>query len=293
MIPDFASNYSQMYGNDMLINVFRKMCYTRYFELMVVKNHKEKRIKNPIYLSTGQESIPAALSELLEDYTIFAQHRAHSVYLSFGGNPEKLMNEILGEETGCLGGNGGSPMIQDLSIKMIGHHGLIGENVPLATGYALGTGKNTVCFMGDGSVEEDYIAPSLGFASKHKLPILFVCQDNNLSVLTKVEVRRTWRASAVAHAYNLSSIESSDNPWEIIHYTKTLVKNLPAFMNIRTCRHNWHVGSGVDGVPEFDTLRNTKERLAFLGIAVESIDNEEKAKVEELWQQSFPKLSEK
>lgn len=260
------------------LEIFRRMCLTRYFELRVIEAYKKGLITCPVYLSIGQESISAAISTVIKDYYILAQHRAHSVYLSFGGNPARLIDELLGLPTGCSGGMGGSPSIQDSSIKMIGHHGLIGENVPLAVGVAM-TDK-VVCFFGDGAAEEDYVFGAMGFAVTHKLPILFVCEDNDLSVLTHKDVRRNWEMANITTALGMPSIDTTDDPWLIADYTKELIADLPAFINCRTCRHHWHVGIGVDSPPEWDRFALVKEQL---GLRVDKIKAETKQYVGDLW----------
>ena len=94
-----------------------------------------------LYLSLGQESVSASVSEVFKNSYVLAQHRGHGPYLSFGGDPIKLTDELLGLKTGCCGGKGGSPMIHDFK-KIIGHAGLIGDHVPVATGMSFVKKKN-------------------------------------------------------------------------------------------------------------------------------------------------------
>ncbi len=265
--------------NTKLLEVFRRMCLIRYFELEAKNAYEKGYIKPPIYLSVGQESVASAISLVCKDYYILAQHRAHSVYLAFGGNPVKLIDELLGLESGCTKGLGGSPSIQSPEIKMIGHHGLIGENVPLAVGVALGSGDRTVCFFGDGACEEDYILPSLGFAQTQGLPVLFICEDNNLSILTEKSVRRNWEMAEVARSIGMLSFDIEDNPEDIINHTEICVKNLPAFINIRTCRHLWHAGTGIDNEPEWDRFKMVKEQVE----NADKVESEIKEQVGDLW----------
>jgi TPP-dependent pyruvate/acetoin dehydrogenase alpha subunit len=270
-------------------DIFRRMCFSRYFEELVTELHKAKIITCPIYLSIGQESIPAALSTVLKGWYIFCQHRSHSTYLSFGGNPQKLLDELLGLPSGCTGGKGGSAMIQDDDIHMIGYHGLIGENLPFATGFALASNKETVCFLGDGGAEEDVAGPSFGFAATHKLPILFVCVDNDLAVLTRTEVRRNWKVVDVAKAYGLHAVDIADDPWTVAYYARNTV--LPALINIKTCRDCWHVGAGEsDGSPDWNRFELVKSDLLKHGIDVEKIYHEEVSRGEELWLNSLKQL---
>ncbi len=268
------------------LDMFRRMCLCRYFELKVKEVYEKGLIKGQVYLSIGQESIPAAIATVIKDYYIFAQHRAHSTYLSFGGDPVKLIDELLGLPSGCCGGIGGSPCIQDSKINMFGHHGLIGEQVPIAVGAALGSGHKTVCFFGDGAAEEDYVFSAMGFAVTHKLPVLFVCEDNNLSILTEKRVRRSWEMAKVTEALGMPSVDTMDDPWVIKVQVGELIKNLPAFINIQTCRHLWHTGVGIDGQPKWDRFLDTKDRLRDMGISAhgERIIVETRKYVDELWE---------
>ncbi|MBI4180934.1 MAG: hypothetical protein HY528_03300 [Chloroflexi bacterium] len=289
-IPNLAESFSA----EESLEMFRRMCLTRYFEMRLIKAYKDGLIKVPIYLSIGQESISAAVATMISGYYIFAQHRAHSVYLAFGGNPVKLIDELLGLPTGCSAGMGGSPSIQDPDIKMIGHHGLIGENVPLAVGAALGApDAGVVSFFGDAAAEEDYVFASMGFALTHKLKVLFVCEDNNLSILTPKSDRRSWEIADATRSIGMPTADIGDDPWLIAHYTRQFSSNLPAFLNCRTCRHHWHVGTGIDNPPEWDRFTLVKEQLDAFGLSsrADKIEAETKQYVENLWNERLPILS--
>lgn len=269
------------------LSIFKKMCRIRSFEEGLIEATKNKYISYPLYLSMGQEAISSALSLAIPDFVIFAQHRCHGTYLSFGGDPVKLRDELLGLSSGTSSGRAGSNCIQcfDKNMTMFGHHGLIGENVPLATGYAFGTRKNTVCFFGDGAAEEDYVFAAMGFAATHSLPVLFICEDNNLSILTPVKDRRSWNLSDVTKALGMHAIEIADDPWTIYKTAQDFKSKVPAFINIFTCRANWHVGVGVDGPPEWDRFALVKEELTKLGLAndIENIEDSEKRAMEKIW----------
>ncbi|MFA5147341.1 MAG: thiamine pyrophosphate-dependent enzyme [Candidatus Omnitrophota bacterium] len=270
--------------------MFRRICLIRYFEIEAARAWKDGFIKSPLYLSAGQEAIAAAVSVMIPGYNIFGQHRAHSVYLAFGGDPVKLIDELLGRPTGCTGGKGGSAMIHDPAINMAGHHGLIGENVPLAAGFALGSGRKTVAFFGDAAAEEDYALAAIGFSSTHKLPVLFICEDNDLSILTPVKVRRNWNMVDTVRALKVPAVDIADDPWLIAHHTKELIKDLPAFINCRTCRHFWHVGAGVDGPPEWDRFALVKKELDGLKIDHGDIEADTERLVKGLWQERLRRL---
>ena len=169
-IPGLSDKFSREFS----LELFRRGSYTRQFEYQVKNAFDHKLLQIPIYLCIGQEFNAAAYAMMLKDFQIFAQHRAHGIYLSFGASPERLRDELLGLPTGCSGGMSGSNAIQGPEISMFGHSGLMGEQVPISVGAAMASGRPTLTVCGDASIEEDYIYPSLGYAVSKKLPILFV-----------------------------------------------------------------------------------------------------------------------
>mgnify|MGYP001321180460 FL=1 len=201
------------------------MC--RNFENEVFKRVNEKIINFPVYLSAGQEYVPSSIAQIVKDKKqkplIFGQHRGHSIYLSFGGNIIELIDELLGKKTGCTRGMGGSLSINSNKINMFGHEGLMGSNACMGVGACFSSAKPTIVFLGDASVEEDYVLASLSWAAKKELPILFVVEDNNYAVLTEKKDRRDWKAKDVAKAFKLESYDIDDKPQNIFSVLK---KNL-------------------------------------------------------------------
>jgi pyruvate dehydrogenase E1 component alpha subunit len=278
--------------------IFEKMCMVRYFELGLVDAVSEKQVICPVYLSSGQEAVAAALSLEIRNYMVFAQHRAHDIYLTFGGDPEMLRDELLGLPSGTSRGKAGSNCLQyhKGGLTMFGHHGLIGENVPQGVGAALASGEKTVCIFGDGAAEEDYVLAAMGFAVTHKLPVYFVCIDNDLSILTRTYVRRSWKITDIAKAFGMQAIDVTDNPWAVLHYTKELTKSLPALINCYVCRGYWHVGVGNDGPPQWNRYEMVVEELVRLGCrkTVDRIERDIRESMEKLWDRALsPRLSEK
>jgi len=261
----------------MIEEIFRKMCEIRYFELELIKAHQKGLIHAPVYLTMGQEAVSATLGAVCKDYDkVFPQHRGHGVYLAFGGDPVALRDEILGRPTGCCGGKGGSSDIG--SDKIEAHHGLIGENIPLAVGFALASKRRVIAYFGDGAIEEDYALVALGFAVTHRLPVLFACEDNNLAILTPITERRNWSAVNVAKGFGIDGRDIEDEPEKIINCLKDT--ELPFFINIKTCRHRFHVGVGTDFKESpFDRLAKTREQ-----ISDGNIEKEAKERMERIWQ---------
>ena len=202
------------------LEIYRRMYLVRRFELRVIDAHQRGLITTPIYLGIGQESIASTLSCFLPKGTpIFAQHRAHSYFLSFGGDPKHLKSELVSSSDIWTNGSGGSASVSSSSINMFGHSGLMGDQVPIAVGYALTTGLPTLAVVGDASVEEDYVMSSIAYAVKRNIPLLLICEDNNLSILTPKSVRRDWEVCEVARAYGAKSFDIDDDP-KVIWFIK-------------------------------------------------------------------------
>lgn len=260
-IPGLSGRFPREFS----IELCRRALRIRAFEHEVAAARDRQEFVIPIYLGVGTEFIAAALSMVLPGAQLFAQHRAHGYYLAFGGRPEALRDELRGLPAGCAGGMSGSNAIHAPEIDMYGHSGLMGEQVPIAVGAAFASGRQTLTVCGDASVEEDYIYPALGWAATRKLPVLFVCEDNDLSILTPVATRRSWSPVDVARGVGMDAIDIADDPWLIAHRVQTLADRLPAFVNIRTVRVLWHAGTGQDGAPEWDRYQLVKDEMTRLG----------------------------
>jgi TPP-dependent pyruvate/acetoin dehydrogenase alpha subunit len=238
--------------------VIRQSIFNRYFEKEVATALDEGFVKSPIYLSLGSEHIPPAIISGLKDrgvnigeFYLLAQHRCHSYFLSMGGDPYLLAMELCGQETGCNNGYGGSASISLKNKKMMGHSGLLGDQVPIGVGLAAASNMPTVIVMGDAAAEEDYVLGAMGHAVTKKAPVIFVVEDNNLSILTEKKVRRSWDIVAVAKAMGMNALDIDDYPGTI----RQVIPNMdalfhkPLLININCERQRWHAGSGIDGKP--------------------------------------------
>ena len=266
------------------LNVFKRAALCRNFEQYVFDGIKKGMFKFPIYLSAGQEYISSSISESIKETginpNIFIQHRGHSTYLSFDAPIEKLIDELLGRSSGCSNGMGGSASIQSVEKNIFGHDGLMGSQVPIAVGHCYSTQKPTIVFMGDASAEEDYVLGALGWAATKKLPILFVVEDNNLSILTEKKVRRTWDLPTVSRAFGLTAHNLNDNPNEIRNAVADVFSE-PMLLNINTHRKFWHSGAGIDDENTFDRYAN---EMDVLGDPAIEIDQRAREKVQRAWQ---------
>lgn len=284
MIDGISKKFSQ----DQSLQMFSKICYCRSFEQNVAKAYEQKLVRPPIYLSLGQEPVTAGLSTALPEAKQFGQHRCHDIYICWGGDLLALRDELLGLPTGCAKGMGGSASIHSLQNGMFGHDGLMGTQIPIAVGYALGSGNMTIAIMGDASAEEGYVLGAMGEAASKKASVLFVCYDNNLSILTEVSVRRSWSMIDEARAKRMPAIDITDDPWLVMHYANLFKDNLPAFINVRTCRELWHAGIGRDGPPEWNRYGLVKKEMIALDLEKETemIEMAAKSYIDSIWNQT-------
>lgn len=269
------------------MSIYGKIVRSREMEYRVIRAVEKKQVIAPVYLSLGQEAVAAALTETIHGEMVFTQHRAHDMYLSLGADLKQFRDELLGLPTGFSGGRAGSSCLRymDDGIRLIGHHGLIGENVPQAVGACLASAECVFCIFGDGSAEEDYVLESLGYAVTKQLPILFVCMDNDLSILTKVSERRSWDLAGVASGFGMESRDLSDCPWTLYEIFRNWDRKRPLLVNVRVCRERWHSGIGVDGEREWKRNEIVREQLVEKGLSEEIVRVEEEAKKEmdKLW----------
>tara|TARA_A100001015_G_scaffold314050_1_gene422689 strand:+ start:2598 stop:3437 length:840 start_codon:yes stop_codon:yes gene_type:complete len=278
-----------MNKNQYLKKTFELAAECRYFELNVFKNVEKKIIKFPVYLSAGQEFISASLSTICKQKKIvpelFPQHRCHSIYISFGGDKKKLVNELLGKNDGCTYGMGGSASIHSKEIKMFGHDGLMGTQGPIGVGSCFVSKKPTIIFLGDASAEEDYVLASLGWASFKKLPILFIVEDNNLSILTEKKTRRHWEMHDVAKGFKMKSYNIDDNPLNFLKISDRFFKE-PILVNVNTNRLFWHAGAGIDSPKTFDRYKLILKKNEK---SYKKIDDQKKRMIDILWKKQLEK----
>ena len=275
--------------NKIIKEAFKKASFCRHFENQVYENIKNKNIKIPVYLSAGQELIPATIYTIFEknniDTNLFIQHRGHSHYLCKGASPESLIDELLGRKTGCSNGMGGSASIQSIEKKIFGHDGLMGSQAPIAVGHCYHTRKPTIVVLGDASVEEDYVLSSIGWASTKNLPILFIIEDNNLSILTEKNIRRNWEITDVSKGFGIESFNITDDPYDIIRVLENYDFKKPLLLNINTVRKYWHAGAGVDG-ENFDRY---EQQLDQIGTEAKEIDLITKENIKKIWESQLDK----
>ncbi|MDC1427703.1 thiamine pyrophosphate-dependent dehydrogenase E1 component subunit alpha [Rhodospirillaceae bacterium] len=241
------------------IELYACMQRIRLVEEAISTRYVEQEMRCPVHLSIGQEAAAAGVCLALETRDkVFSTHRSHAHYLSKGGDLRKMLAEIYGKATGCIGGRGGSMHIMDLDVNMVASIPIVGSCIPLAVGSALadsldGRDDVSIAYLGDASVEEGVFHESANFAKLRNLPVLFVCENNLYSVYTQLHERQPDRPiTSLAEAHGIPTYHCDGNDVEEV-YRSTLnaLKNArsnkgPSFLLLDTYRWLEHCGPNFD-----------------------------------------------
>ncbi len=173
--------------------ILKHMYLTRKFEEKAAELFAQGLIHGTTHLYIGEEAVAAGVCAALEptDY-MTSTHRGHGHCISKGMSLSSMMAELLGRETGCSRGRGGSMHMADISGGNLGENGIVGGGCPIAAGAALaakkkGNGNIAVCFFGDGASNEGSFHESANLAAVWDLPLLFVCENNRYGMSMPVE----------------------------------------------------------------------------------------------------------
>lgn len=244
---------------DLTERLYRQVRLIRRVEEEVARVYPTDCIKSPVHLSIGQEAVSVGVIDVLEAEDIVAPtYRGHAAYLAHGGSLEGMLAELFGKVEGCAKGRGGSMHLIDIERGILGASAVVGTTIPIAVGYALalrreGRGRLCVAFFGDGATEEGAFYESLNFAALHRLPVLFVCENNGYAIHTPLSKR--WAGQDLCErvegfAIEYDSVEDGDifSIRDAAHRAVTSIRQGlgPRFLEIETHRSREHVGPGID-----------------------------------------------
>src|SRR5262245_12799990 len=211
-------------AKDRLLNLYRTMLLIRRCEEQLAKAHQRGLIHGACHTYVGQEAIAAGVcAHLRPEDAVFSTHRGHGHALAKGVPPEQLIAELFGRATGCSRGRGGSMHLFAPEIGMMGTSGIVGPCILQAAGAGYSfmltrTDRVAVAFFGDGAVNNGAFHEGLNLASIWKLPVLFVCENNEFA--TEVPFRYAAanpNVSERATAYGLPGVAVDGNDVLAIH----------------------------------------------------------------------------
>ena len=207
-----------------LAEMLSTMILIRDFDERAIQLRLAGRIYGAVHPYVGQEAVAVGVcANLAVTDRVTSNHRGHGHCIAKGANIQRMMAELFGRVDGYCRGKGGSMHIADFAVGMLGANGIVGGGLPIACGAALagqldGRGAVTVCFFGDGAAAEGEFHESLNIASLWRLPIVFVCENNQYAANNAVGVQHP-RADIAAHAapYDLPGIVVDGNDVLAVH----------------------------------------------------------------------------
>ena len=248
-----------VYGIALLKKLYYDMRRIRRVEERLSELYLSGHIKAPIHLSIGQEAVAAGVMAALQlQDKIVSTHRCHGHYLAKGGDLKKMIAEILGRVTGCCRGRGGTMHLQDSKAGHVVSTPLVGASISFAVGIALASKikqekKVAVAFFGDGAVEEGIFWESLNFASVHRLPVLFVCENNLYATHSPILRRQPYHdivSRVRSHNVKTFYVENGNDVLAVLqaaHEAVNRTRNYqPCFIEAQTYRLKEHWGVGED-----------------------------------------------
>lgn len=235
------------------IEMLRTMITIRLFEEKIVDMYARGLVPGLAHLYVGEEAVATGVCANLrkEDY-ITSTHRGHGHVIAKGAELKFMMAELFGKKTGYCKGKGGSMHIADVDIGILGANGIAGGGLPLAVGAGLSakmrkTDQVTACFFGDGSSNNGTFHESLNFAAVHRLPVVFVCENNTYGISVSQKQHQTIKDVSVrAAAYNIPGVTIDGNDVMAVYETagkaiqRARAGEGPSLMECKTYRWRGH-----------------------------------------------------
>ena len=207
-----------------LLDIYRTMLTIRRFEERCNDLYMQGRIPSTLHLYIGQEAVAAGVcAHLRPDDYLFSTHRPHGHALAKGVTPRAIMAELFGKRTGCCKGKGGSMHVGDVKVGMFPAIAIVGGNAPLAAGTALAAkrlteDRVTVCFMGDGAMNEGAVHEAMNMTALWDLPVVYICENNLYAASTPLATAfKNKDIAGRAAVYGIPGVVVDGNDVESVH----------------------------------------------------------------------------
>jgi len=238
-------------------------------EEIVVRYNRDQLMRCPTHLSIGQESAAVGVIMALNpEDQMYAYHRSHAHYLAKGGDLPGMIAELHGKATGCSRGWGGSMHLADASVNFTEACTAVGDAVSLGIGAAMafkldGSQRIAVVASGDATVETGQFWEGVSFAALHRLPVMFICENNLYSTATPINQRQPDSPIFERVKSFMWSKRVEDDDVSVVWEAATECRaELPAFLEIGTYRYLEHVGPNYDWDLGYRSEQEVKDRMA-------------------------------
>jgi pyruvate dehydrogenase E1 component alpha subunit len=274
-------------SDELHLELYGKMLLIRRFEEEAARAYSQGKIGGFLHLYIGQEAIAVGACAALRptDYAI-TTYRDHGLALAKGMSPRAAMAELFGKVTGCSKGLGGSMHFFDAEHRMLGGYGIVGGHIPIAAGTAFaskyrGEDNVSLCFFGEGAVSIGDFHEAMSLASLWKLPIVFICENNEYAMGTPISRTLSLEdVSMKAEGYGMARdrffashvFEVMDRLGQAIDRARTTSE--PTLVEIRTYRFRGHsmsdpakyrTAAEVEARKQGDTVAKSRAELEAKG----------------------------
>lgn len=259
------------------------MLLLRRFEEKAGQLYGMQKIRGFCHLYIGQEAVAAGcMTATKPEDTFITAYRDHGLAIAKGVSAKSCMAELFGKATGCSKGKGGSMHFFGVKERFFGGHGIVGAQIGTGAGLAFaekynGTDNVSLTFFGDGAARQGILHETFNLAMTWKLPVVFICENNNYAMGTSVE-----RTSNVIDIYKLADayempgdIVDGMSPEAVHDAVNRAVKRAregggPTLLEVKTYRYKGHSMSDpqkyrtkeeVEEYKERDPIDYTRDRL--------------------------------
>ncbi len=235
---------------DLSLSLYKTLYMTRRCEETIVRIYPEDNMKTPMHMSMGQEAVSVGVCRAIGgNGDVIASYRSHATYLAQTEDHGSFFGELHGRTNGTADGKSGSMHLADIPKGMLGSTGIVSAGIPVAMGAAFANkqkspGRVAAAFFGDGATDEGVFWETLNASCAMKLPMMFVCEDNDLAVHTRKSERQGFNSLVeVVRKYKCDVYEDDTNDVESIYaltrkaIEKMISSGQPAFLNIKTYRY--------------------------------------------------------
>lgn len=259
---------------NLLLDLYKKMFLIREAEAEIAREYHKDEMKTPMHMSLGGEAIAVGVCHALPKGSHgYGTYRSHALYLAWTEETDKFFAEMYGKVTGCAKGKSGSMHLASPEQGLMATSAVVGTTIPWALGDAFEANYNnldriTAVFFGDGATDEGIFWESLNAACLMELPILFVCEDNDLAIHTSTAQRRGYNSLArIVDNFRINVFEGKGNDVEKIYSLATSAINYiktekqPSFLNLTYFRYLEHVGVNEDFNAGYRSTPSLEERF--------------------------------
>src|SRR6202158_4047697 len=287
-----------------MVEMLRKMILIREFDLLAIELRKARRVHGALHPDVGEEAVAVGVCSVLRTTDrITSTHRGHGHCIAKGADINRMMAELFGRRDGYCKGKGGSMHIADFDVGMLGANGIVGAGLPITAGAGVaaqleGSDGVAVAFFGAGATGEGPFHESLNIASLLKLPVVWVCENNQYAAETPVGAGlAAGNVADLAAGYAMPGyVVDGNDVLAVFEATREAVGraragNGPTLLECKTWRHHGHALRDVmppdrrppdqiahwqarDPIPGFETYLQERgflnaEQMADIGLSID------------------------